>query len=45
MFLFQWRIYGNVQADVIISQAKKREKNPALFAQEREELISSPQKL
>ena len=27
-FLFQWRIYGNVQADVIISQAKKQEKNP-----------------
>ena len=45
MFLFQWRIYGNVQADVNILQAKKREKNPALFAQETKKAYGSPQTL
>ncbi len=34
MFRSQWRIYGNVQADVIISQAKKREKKSHSFTQE-----------
>ena len=45
MLRSQWRIYGNVQADVNILQAKKREKNPALFAQEPKKARGSPQTL